>query len=182
MWKAAFLIVALFSFLTAMPSASSNASAEGAGIGFLHDSVKSAIALDQAENGEIQKGTEAADPLAAEQVELFDTDKERVIKTLENTSEFQTEAQSLLKSVSGRVQDLQPALSHAMIVKIPLAPPQKLLHKQAGIDTMIANMFVVMPKDSSRRPWMILHTKEAETLVVEFSGEIGKLKKLLLLP
>ncbi|QQE76459.1 hypothetical protein KDJ56_02650 [Brevibacillus composti] len=123
-----------------------------------------------------------ADTIAAEQVELFDTDKERVVKTYENTTLFQQEAQTLLKTVSGRVLDLQPSLSHALIVKIPLAPPQKLVHRQAQIDTMIASMFVIMPKEGSRRPWMILHTKEEETLLVEFAGDVGQLRKLARLP
>ena len=123
-----------------------------------------------------------ADTIAAEQVELFDTDKERVVKTYENTTLFQQEAQTLLKTVSGRVLDLQPSLSHALIVKIPLAPPQKLVHRQAQIDTMIASMFVIMPKEGSRRPWMILHTKEEETLLVEFAVDVEQLRKLARLP
>ncbi|MEJ8548231.1 hypothetical protein [Brevibacillus borstelensis] len=178
MWRTACAMVLLIGLLTGGPSAF----AKEAGAGLSTDSVKMAVPMNHAGDSEVRKGTETADTFAAEQVELFDTDKERVVKTWENTTEFQAEAQSLLKSVSGRVLDLQPVLSHALIVKIPLAPPQKLTHKQAEIDAMIANMFVVMPKESGRRPWMILHTKEAETLVVEFSGQTGKLRKLLQLP
>ncbi|CAJ1004279.1 MULTISPECIES: hypothetical protein [Bacillales] len=116
---------------------------------------------------------------AAEQVELFDTDEERVVNTFDNTEAFQTEAQVLLNSVSGRVQELNPPLSHALIVKIPLVPPRQLVHRPAKIDAAIAEMFVVMPKAGSRRPWMILHTKQYETLVVEFAGEVDGLKKLV---
>ncbi|USG66365.1 hypothetical protein NDK47_03270 [Brevibacillus ruminantium] len=133
---------------------------------------QTAVYADQTE--EIQ----GADEIAAEQVELFDTDKERVIQTYQNTTDFQQEAQSLLQSVSGRVMDLEPSLSHAMIVKIPLAPPQKLVHPQARIDAMIASVFVIMPKERGHRPWMILHTKEEETLVVECTGEVQKLRQL----
>lgn len=123
--------------------------------------------------------TGAAKAEAAEQVELFDTDKERVVDTFDNTEAFQTEAQALLNSVSGRVQELNPPLEHAMIVKIPLVPPKQLVHRPSKIDAAIVEIFVVMPKAGSRRPWMILHTKEYETLVVEFGGEVGGLKRLV---
>jgi hypothetical protein len=77
------------------------------------------------------------------------------------------------------VQELNPSLEHAMIVKIPLAPPQKLSVPAAGIDQVITQLFVIMPNRESRRPWLILHTKTSETLVVEFSGQVKKLKQLV---
>ncbi|WP_312114440.1 hypothetical protein [Brevibacillus reuszeri] len=114
---------------------------------------------------------------AAEQVELFDSDQQKVIATFANTEAFQVEAQKLLHSVSGRVLELNPSLENAMIVKIPLAPVQHLSHASSGIDTDIAEMFVIMPKKGSRRPWLILHTKEYETVVMEFGAKVDQLRK-----
>ncbi|RNB55728.1 hypothetical protein EDM57_14640 [Brevibacillus gelatini] len=111
-----------------------------------------------------------------EQVELFDSDKQQVVATFANSDEFQKEAQQLLRTVSGRVLELNPSLDHAMIVKIPLAPPQRLQHVPSGIDAEIAEMFVIMPKKGGRRPYLILHTKEYETVVVEFSGAVDQLR------
>ena len=119
---------------------------------------------------------------AAEQVELFDSDQQKVVATFANTEVFQTEAQKLLHSVSGRVLELNPSLEHAMIVRIPLAPPQHLTHSSSGIDTDIAEMFVIMPKKGSRPPWMILHTKQYETVVVEFGAKVEQLRKQVQLP
>lgn len=119
---------------------------------------------------------------AAEPVELFDTDKQKVVENFPNTEEFQTEAQRLLNSVSGRVLELTPSLEHAMIVKIPLVPPQPLVHRPSGIDAQIAEMFVVMPKKGGRHPWLILHTKQYETVVVEFSAKVDGLRAKVHLP
>jgi hypothetical protein len=118
----------------------------------------------------------------AEQVELFDTDKQQVVKTFSNTAEFQTEAQKLLDSVQGRVLELNPSLDHALIVKIPLAPPKRLVHRPSSIDTEIVEMFVIMPKKGRRPPWMILHTKGDETVVLEFSGKVETLRRQVQLP
>jgi len=118
------------------------------------------------------------EPVATEPVELFDTDKERVVQTYANSEEFQNAAKQLLNTVSGRVLELNPSLEHAMIVKIPMTPPQKLVNDPARIDEKIAEMFVVIPK-KGRKPWMILHTQEYQTLVVEFTGEVAALKKLV---
>jgi hypothetical protein len=121
----------------------------------------------------------AGNPVGAEPVELFDTDKERVVQTFANTEEFQETAKTLLNSVTGRVLELNPSLDHAMIVKIPLAPPQKFLNRPANMEATIVQMFVIMPKVGKRKPWMILHTQNDETLIVEFGGEVAKLKKLV---
>jgi len=118
------------------------------------------------------------EPVATEPVELFDTDKERVVQTYANSEEFQNAAKQLLNTVSGRVLELNPSLEHAMIVKIPMTPPQQLVNDPARIDEKIAEMFVVIPK-KGRKPWMILHTQEYQTLVVEFTGEVAALKKLV---
>lgn len=124
----------------------------------------------------------AGDIHAAEQIELFDTDKQQVVATFPNTQAFQKEAQQLLNDVSGRVLELNPSLDHAMIVKIPLVPPKRLTHRPSGIDAEIAEMFVVMPKKGSRPPWLILHTKQYETLVVEFTGKVDRLRAQVHLP
>jgi hypothetical protein len=117
-----------------------------------------------------------------EQVELFDTDKQKVVETFPNSSIFQEQAEKILNSVSGRVLELNPSLEQAMIVKIPLAPPKPLVHKPSRLDVQIATMFVVMPKSGKRAPWLILHTKEHETVVVEFAGKIELLREQLRLP
>jgi hypothetical protein len=118
------------------------------------------------------------EPIASEPVELFDTDKERVVQTYDNSQEFQEAAKGLLNSVSGRVLEFNPSLEHALIVKIPLVPPQRLVSHSAKIDEKIGEMFVILPK-KGRKPWMILHTQEYQTLVLEFTGEVAGLKKLV---
>jgi len=113
-----------------------------------------------------------------EQVELFDTDKEKVVQTVDSTEAIQKEAQAILQSVSGRVMEFSPDLKHALIVKIPLAPPQTLQVKSASIDAVIERLFVVMPK-KGRSPWLILHSKEGDSYVVEFAQKTENLMNLL---
>ncbi|MBH0330874.1 hypothetical protein ABH14_13860 [Brevibacillus brevis] len=117
-----------------------------------------------------------------EPIELFDTDKQRVVASFENTTGFQEEAKQILQSVSGRVLEFNPSLDSAMIVKIPLVPPKPIKLKSANLDAMIAEMFVIMPKKGERRPWLILHTKEYETVVVEFIEKVDDLRKQVKLP
>lgn len=118
-------------------------------------------------------------PVASEPVELFDTDEERVVSTSANTEEFQREARAILASVTARVLELNPPLAHASIVKIPLAPPQRLEVKGAQIEGEITQMFVVIPKRGQRKPYLILHTKDNVTLVVEFVEPIERLQRMV---
>lgn len=112
-------------------------------------------------------------------VELYDTDRERVVKTVTNTEEFQRAGRNILASATGRVMELNPALEKAMIVKVPLAPPYHLKLASAHIEADIVEMFVVMPKKGKRPPWLILHTTENNSLLLEFSAELNQLKRLL---
>lgn len=121
----------------------------------------------------------AGTPINAEVVELFDTDKEQVVQTIANSTDFQEAAKEILKSVNGRVLELNPSLAHAVIVKIPLAPPQPLSVHAAELETTVGQLFVIMPKTGQRKPWLILHTKEEETVIVEFTQELARLKRLL---
>ncbi len=121
----------------------------------------------------------AAQPNGAGEVELFDTDKERVVETYANSDAFQKEARDILNSVSGRVTEISPSLDKALILKIPLAPPQQLTVRSAMVDAKIVEMFVVMPKSGTRLPWLILHTSENDTLLMEFSKKVDELKQLL---
>ncbi len=118
-------------------------------------------------------------PLVSDQVEIFDTDKERVVQTFENTEAFQKTAAAILHTATERVAELSPSLEKAVIVKIPLIPPQQLSRPRLQINAGIREMFVVMPKHGRRKPWLILHTKEEETLVFEFSGSLEELKRLI---
>lgn len=118
----------------------------------------------------------------ADQIELFDSDAQKVVATFDNTAKRQAEAQLILDSVSGRILELNPSLDHVTVLKIPLVPPKRLVLQSAGLDTELVDMFVVMPKRGERQPWLILHTKQYETVVVEFSRGVKKLKELLLLP
>jgi len=124
----------------------------------------------------------SSDATVAEKIELFDSDQQKVVATFDNTAALQTEAQRMLDSVSGRVLEFNPSLDHVRIVKIPLTPPKRLVLRSAGIDTDIAEMFVIMPKQGGRAPWLILHTKQYEAVVVEFSRGVEKLKEHVRLP
>ena len=115
----------------------------------------------------------------AEQVELFDTDQEKVTRSFKNSENFQKEAREILQSVDKRVLELSPSLEHALIVKIPLEPPQKLKIKDANLDAEILRMFIVLPKKSARSPWLILQTKDGETVIVEFTEKLDRMLKLL---
>lgn len=117
--------------------------------------------------------------VAAEQVELFDTDQERVVQAFANSSAFQEEALHILDSVTGRVLELSPSLEHALIVKIPLAPPKLLAVPAAKIDEKVLSVFVIMPKQQNRKPWLIVHTKKEETLLLEFTQGLARLRQLI---
>ncbi len=116
---------------------------------------------------------------SGEQVEIFDTDRGKVVETYTNTEEIQRAAHTILESVSGKVMELSPSLEHAMIVKIPMEPAHRLAVKKADIDEMIVRMFIIMPKSETRPPFMILHTQKGETVVVEFTAKLETLQKLL---
>ena len=125
-------------------------------------------------------GPPAQEELAgADNVELFDTNLQKVVRTFPNTRQFQQQAQRILDSVSGPVQELNPSLENAMIAKIPLVPPKKLVHRPSRVDEEIVEMFVVMPKKGGRSPWLLMHTREYKTIAMEFAEQTGALRKML---
>ncbi|WP_139491901.1 hypothetical protein [Brevibacillus dissolubilis] len=119
-------------------------------------------------------------PGAPEQIELFDTDQERIVQRLESTPQYQQEVRKILDSVTGRVQELNPSLRKAMILKIPVKPPQRLRFAQANLDTEIIRMFIVMPKPGNpRKPYLLLHNRNNETILMEFNRPLTSLMNLL---
>jgi hypothetical protein len=120
-----------------------------------------------------------ASPAVSGDVELFDTDREQVVKIYANSLSFQQEAKEILHSVSGRVLELSPSLEKALILKIPLSPPQDLTVASAAIDAQIVEMFVVMPKRAARPPWLILHTADGDSLLLEFARGAGQVERLM---
>lgn len=119
-----------------------------------------------------------ASPIHYEQVEVFDTDKERVVQTIDNSEVFQQAAAKILQSVTVRVGELSPQLEKAIIVKIPLQPPQNLT-SQPTMKSPVREMFIVLPKNERRNPWLILHSNDEETHLFEFSGSVDELKRLI---
>ncbi|RAP23121.1 hypothetical protein C2W64_03120 [Brevibacillus laterosporus] len=117
--------------------------------------------------------------IAGESVELFDSDQQKVVSHYQNTTQFQKEAQTILQSVSGRVQDISPQLEHCYILKIPVAPPMKLSVPRAKLEDTILRVFVVMPKNGERKPWLILLNQREETLLVEFTKDVGAIHELI---
>ncbi|MGD8192608.1 hypothetical protein ACQCN2_21785 [Brevibacillus ginsengisoli] len=119
-----------------------------------------------------------ATPVAYQQVEIFDTDKEKVVETIDNSESFQQVASSILASVTRRVSEMSPQLEKSIIVKIPLQPPQRIKF-EPSIQSPIREMFIVLPKSEKRNPWLILHSKDEETHLFEFSGSVQELRRLI---
>lgn len=120
-----------------------------------------------------------ANPTVADSIEIFDTDKERIVSTIDNSEAFQRMAGAMMESVTGSVADLSPPLEKSLIVKIPLHPEQSFKKQKLQIDSTIRELFVVMPKQNKRKPWLILHTKEDDTLLLEFTMDTAPLKELI---
>lgn len=117
--------------------------------------------------------------IAGENVELFDSDQQKVVSHYSNSTRFQKEAQTILHSVSGRVQDISPELEHCYILKIPVDPPIELSVPKEKIKDNISRVFVVMPKNDKRKPWLILHNHREETILAEFTRDVGTIRELI---
>ncbi|WP_232699941.1 hypothetical protein [Brevibacillus daliensis] len=115
-----------------------------------------------------------------EQVELFDSEKEKVISRFSNTKKFREEAARIIQSISGRVQEMSPAFDQSFIVKIPISPPMKLTLPKYELNEDIHYLYVVMPMKGKRKPWIIMHNQESETILMEIASDVTNLKKLLI--
>ncbi|GIO03763.1 hypothetical protein J5TS2_44310 [Brevibacillus halotolerans] len=117
--------------------------------------------------------------IAGENVELFDSDQQKVVSHYSNSTLFQQEAQTILHSVSGRVQDISPQLEHCYILKIPVDPPIKVSVPKEKMKDHISRVFVVMPKNGKRKPWLILHNQREETILAEFTRDVSTIRELI---
>jgi hypothetical protein len=113
------------------------------------------------------------------EVEVFDSDQEKVVETYRNSQAFQEEAHRILDSATGPVQELSPSLEKVRIVKIPLTPPYRIPKAAWHNETTVNELFVVIPKAGGRKPWLIVHTRQNDSLFLEMKRGADPLQNLL---
>ncbi|MCR8842904.1 type IV secretion system protein VirB6 [Paenibacillus sp. SC116] len=118
----------------------------------------------------------ASQPLP--QVQLFDMQQERIVKTLPNTPAVQAEAAKWLQSVTGLSPQLNIGSKCGYIVRIALANPFQV--KLPRIDFQTNDVFLIYCPD--KKPLLLVFTPERKPFLLEFKHNVQPFMEELMKP
>lgn len=99
-------------------------------------------------------------------VEIFDVKQEKVIATVEKTSEIQREVEAFLKGITGVYKKLNPVPTTGFMVKVPLEPYLNL--ENEFIKGKIVEVIVVFSIEEN--PYLIVFDAENNFYVFTFEA------------
>lgn len=112
-------------------------------------------------------------------IEIFDIDKEKVVKVVKSNSKIQKAAVSYINEITGIYCKLKPIPDKGYGIKIFLQPSVTIKNK--WIDTVIDEVIIIIPKDEGP-PFLIIFENEDKLLCFTFKGDIDILLKKLKFP
>ncbi|TVX92945.1 type IV secretion system protein VirB6 [Paenibacillus agilis] len=112
------------------------------------------------------------------QVQLFDMQQERIVKTLPNTPAVQAEATKWLQSVTGLSPQLNIGSKCGYIVRIALANPFQV--KLPRIDFQTNDVFLIYCPD--KKPLLLVFTPERKPFLLEFKHNVQPFMEELMKP
>ncbi|MDP4092868.1 MAG: hypothetical protein Q8920_05855 [Bacillota bacterium] len=93
-------------------------------------------------------------------IEIYDINKNEVVKTIAATSEIQSKAERYLKGIAGIYSKLSPVPDSGYMVKIPLEPPVELQNQ--WLSGNVYSMILILPDKES--PYIALLDEESRIL------------------
>lgn len=108
-------------------------------------------------------------------VEIFDIDKETVVKKVESTPAIQKEVEIYLNGITGIYGKFNPVPKQGYMIKIPLQEPAMV--QNPWINSFVEEVILIFPKDEE--PYLLVFNNEDRTLFFNFEGDTETLLKIL---
>lgn len=90
------------------------------------------------------------------QIEVFDIEKESVIKTVPSNPMIQAEAENILKHIHDIYKKINPIPKKGLMMKIPIKP---MIHvKNQWMDSLVDEMIIFYPEDEE--PYIMTYDDE----------------------
>ncbi|MBD8497562.1 hypothetical protein [Paenibacillus arenosi] len=112
------------------------------------------------------------------QVQLFDMQQERIVKTIPNTPAIQAEAAKWLQSVTGLSPQLNIGSKCGYIVRIALANPYQI--KLPRLEVQTKDVFLIYCPD--KQPLLLVFTPERKPFLLEFKHNVQPFMEELMKP
>jgi len=112
-------------------------------------------------------------------IEIFDIDKNMVVKSIELTSEIQNEVKNYVKKISGMYVKVDALPDSGIIIRVPLNPPIMADNQWlSGYNiNMVNEVFVIIPAQG--KAFLLILDNEARPLFFNFEGDVGKLLEII---
>lgn len=108
-------------------------------------------------------------------VEIFNIDKEKVVKVIQSNMEIQNLAVSYIEGIEGIYGKFNPVPKSGHAIKIPLNPPVKIQTKLT--DAVVDVVIIMFPKDEA--PFLAIFEDVNKLVCFTFKGDTDRLWRSL---
>lgn len=110
-----------------------------------------------------------------ENIEIFDINQSKVVKTAESSPAIQKEVKSYLEGITGIYGRINPIPDKGYMIKIPLEPSLRI--ENQWLNSVVEEVIILVPE--GQKPYLLVFDNENKALFFTFEVKIDKLVKSL---
>lgn len=108
-------------------------------------------------------------------IEIFDLNKESVIKVVKSDTEIEREVEDCIKNIKGIVTKFNPIPDNGYMIKIPLETP--IMIDNQLLKSFVDEVIIILPKGEN--PYLMLFDNKDRALFFTFEKKLDSLLKRL---
>lgn len=108
-------------------------------------------------------------------IEIFNINKERVVKKVESNPAIQKEVEGYLKGITGIYTKFNPIPNKGYMIKIPLETP--IMVQNQWLNTFVDEVILIFPEENGQ--YLMVFDNKDRSLFFTFEGNIDLLLKNL---
>ncbi|KAJ49721.1 hypothetical protein BD780_001566 [Clostridium tetanomorphum] len=108
-------------------------------------------------------------------IEIFDINKNNVIKNIESSSEIEKQVKNYLQNIKGIYGKFNPIPDKGYMIKIPLDTPIAI--QNTWISSFIDEVIMIFPENEP--PYLMVLDNEERSIFLSFNGDTNTLLKYL---
>ncbi|OLO39134.1 hypothetical protein BTR23_08715 [Alkalihalophilus pseudofirmus] len=114
--------------------------------------------------------TTVASAQPSKQIEVFDIEKEQVVKSIPSSKEIQQEAKSFINEVTNIYKKFDPIPKRGYMVKVPLEPIYKV--ENQWFNDFVNQVIIIFPENED--PYLLLFNEKNSPIFLTFKGSTDK--------
>lgn len=107
-------------------------------------------------------------------IEIFDINKNNVIKNIESSSEIEKQVKNYLQNIKGIYGKFNPIPDKGYMIKIPLDTPIAI--QNTWISSFIDEVIMIFPENEP--PYLMVLDNEERSIFLSFNGDTNTLLKI----